>query len=208
MDFVGWIVRRQAEVFATRPSNNETRLEAALMSLDRHQIPEPESVIRHKPVAVERALSALSERDREILVRVYLKEQTPEQICREMALSETQFRLLKSRARAKFLEVSKTKRSKQTYFPDLAKATGESLIASHGPAEPVMNLNVSSLIEDPVVQILMSAAAAFQKAETGRSWLLTPSPSLGNVTPLSLIGTPAGREIVANELGLIEHGMF
>jgi RNA polymerase sigma factor for flagellar operon FliA len=70
------------------------------------------------------------------------------------------------------------------------------------------NQPVSALMEDPVVQILMAAAAAFQKPETGRSWLLTPSPSLGNVTPASLISTKAGREMVANELGLIEHGMF
>jgi hypothetical protein len=67
---------------------------------------------------------------------------------------------------------------------------------------------VTSLIADPVVQILMAAAAAFQELEIGRSWLLTPSAALGNVAPVSLISTPAGREIVANELGLIEHGMF
>ncbi len=67
---------------------------------------------------------------------------------------------------------------------------------------------VSSLLEDPIVQILMAAAAAFQDLETGKSWLMTPSPSLGNVAPAALVSTPAGREIVANELGLIEHGMF
>jgi uncharacterized protein (DUF2384 family) len=66
----------------------------------------------------------------------------------------------------------------------------------------------SAIIEDPIVQILMSAAAAFQKVEAGRSWLLTPIPSLGNVAPVSLIMKPQGRQMVANELGLIEHGMF
>jgi uncharacterized protein (DUF2384 family) len=67
---------------------------------------------------------------------------------------------------------------------------------------------VTSLIGDPVVQILMAAAAAFQELEIGKSWLLTPSAALGNVAPVSLISTPAGRKIVGNELGLIEHGMF
>ena len=66
----------------------------------------------------------------------------------------------------------------------------------------------SLLIEDPIIHTLMMAAAAFQEFETGKAWLLTPSPSLGNVPPLSLIATEAGRELVANELGLIEHGMF
>ncbi len=67
---------------------------------------------------------------------------------------------------------------------------------------------VSFLIEDPTVGILMATAAAFQDLETGRSWLFTPSPALGNVAPMSLLSTEAGREIVANELGLIQHGMF
>ena len=68
--------------------------------------------------------------------------------------------------------------------------------------------DVRSLIEDPTVGILMETAAAFQDLETGRSWLFTPSPAFGDVAPVSLISTAAGREIVANELGLIEHGMF
>jgi RNA polymerase sigma-70 factor (ECF subfamily) len=41
------------------------------------------------------------------LTRFYLKEQPQEQICREMDLSETQFRLLKSRAKAKFGEIGR-----------------------------------------------------------------------------------------------------
>jgi uncharacterized protein (DUF2384 family) len=67
---------------------------------------------------------------------------------------------------------------------------------------------VSILIEDPIVQILMAAAAAFQDLETGRLWLSTPNSALGNAPPVALIATAAGREMVANELGLIEHGMF
>jgi len=79
---------------------------------------------------------------------------------------------------------------------------------SSGSPERDSRTPVPSLMENPVVQIFMAAAAAFQDVETGRSWLLTPSPSLGNVAPVSLIATQAGRELVANELGLIEHGMF
>jgi RNA polymerase sigma-70 factor, ECF subfamily len=42
-------------------------------------------------------------------VRFYLNEEPQEQICREMALTETQFRLLKSRAKARFGEIGKKK---------------------------------------------------------------------------------------------------
>ncbi len=53
------------------------------------------------------ALSALSERDREILRRFYLEEQTEEQIRTEMGLTETQFRLIKSRAKMRFGELGR-----------------------------------------------------------------------------------------------------
>jgi DNA-directed RNA polymerase specialized sigma24 family protein len=52
-------------------------------------------------------LRSISPRDREILTRFYLYEQTQEQICREMDLTETQFRLLKSRAKARFAELGR-----------------------------------------------------------------------------------------------------
>jgi RNA polymerase sigma-70 factor (ECF subfamily) len=51
----------------------------------------------------------LSDRDREILTRFYLDEQTQEKICEDMSLTETQFRLLKSRAKARFGELGKRK---------------------------------------------------------------------------------------------------
>jgi DNA-directed RNA polymerase specialized sigma24 family protein len=68
------------------------------------------------------ALSALSKRDRDILIRFYLKEQPQEQICREMSLSETQFRLLKSRAKAKFGEIGKKKLATSGLFSVLVRA--------------------------------------------------------------------------------------
>jgi DNA-directed RNA polymerase specialized sigma24 family protein len=57
---------------------------------------------REKRACVKRALGALSGPQREILVRFYVWEQTPGQICATMALTPTQFRLLKWRAKAEF----------------------------------------------------------------------------------------------------------
>jgi RNA polymerase sigma-70 factor (ECF subfamily) len=48
------------------------------------------------------ALNSLPARHREVLVRFYIQEQPSEQIMAEMDLNETQFRLLKSRAKARF----------------------------------------------------------------------------------------------------------
>ncbi len=52
-------------------------------------------------------LAMLRDREREILRRFYLEEQPQDQICRDMGLTETQFRLLKSRAKARFAEIGR-----------------------------------------------------------------------------------------------------
>ena len=64
----------------------------------------PEAVVRDTEhwKLVRSALSCCSERDRNILVRFYLYDQAREEICREMRLTPTQFRLLKSRAKDRF----------------------------------------------------------------------------------------------------------
>lgn len=49
--------------------------------------------------AVKRVLNGMAARDREILMRFYLKEQTPEEICGALGVTVPQFRLVKSRAR-------------------------------------------------------------------------------------------------------------
>ena len=55
-------------------------------------------------------------RDRELLIRFYLNEQAPDVICRDMGLTETQFRLIKSRAKARFGELGKRRFSLRTGF--------------------------------------------------------------------------------------------
>jgi DNA-directed RNA polymerase specialized sigma24 family protein len=63
-----------------------------------------------------RVLNSLPKRDREVLARFYLEEQAHGQICREMGLTETQFRLVKSRAKARFGELGKTRFSHRVGF--------------------------------------------------------------------------------------------
>jgi RNA polymerase sigma-70 factor, ECF subfamily len=62
---------------------------------------------------VQRALSYLQPREREVLRRFYVDEQAPEHICLQMKLTPTQFRLLKSRAKARFGDFGKSLLSPQ-----------------------------------------------------------------------------------------------
>ena len=61
---------------------------------------------------MEEVLRDCSRRDREILTRFYLLEQSQEQICKEMDLNDTQFRLLKSRAKQRFSDEGRRRMAK------------------------------------------------------------------------------------------------
>jgi RNA polymerase sigma-70 factor (ECF subfamily) len=112
MGFVRTVVRRQVAAYideAVHSRRDELNLDLGIRVADRRSNPEQSAVFRQKVEFMLEVLRSLSERDREILTRFYLDEQSQETICREMALSETQFRLLKSRAKARFGEIGKRK---------------------------------------------------------------------------------------------------
>jgi len=69
--------------------------------------PEQAALARQKVEIMQEVLLRLSPRDREVLTRFYLLEQSKQQICAEMGLTETQFRLLKSRAKARCSQARK-----------------------------------------------------------------------------------------------------
>lgn len=125
MGFVRTVVRRQVAGYienAVHTRRDQTDLECGISVADRKHNPEQEAIIREKAELMRSSLNALSKRDRDILVRFYLQEQPQEQICEEMSLTETQFRLLKSRAKAKFGEIGKKKLTSSGIFSVLLRA--------------------------------------------------------------------------------------
>jgi len=125
MGFVRTVVRRQVAAYIEQAVHNrreQADLETGVTVADRKQNPEQEAMLRQKSELMKSALNALSQRDRDILVRFYLHEQPQDQICKEMELTETQFRLLKSRAKAKFGEIGKKKLASSGIFSVLVRA--------------------------------------------------------------------------------------
>jgi RNA polymerase sigma factor (sigma-70 family) len=119
MGYVRTVVRRQ--VAARIDANvNARRRQASLEDgiVLRDHSPDPERLaIRGETIEVAlRILNSITKRDREVLVRFYLDEQPAEQICRDMDLTETQFRLIKSRAKARFGELGKARLSRRVGF--------------------------------------------------------------------------------------------
>jgi RNA polymerase sigma-70 factor (ECF subfamily) len=110
MGFVRTVVRRQvvAQIDrAVKTRREQTDCDIGIIVSDPRQSPEQAAIQRqHEQIAGE-VLKSISERDRDILTRFYLREQTEAEICEGMNLSETQFRLLKSRAKARFGELGK-----------------------------------------------------------------------------------------------------
>jgi len=110
MGFVRTVSRRQVAgqiEHLVQSRDKETELDTNYPIADRKQNPEQQLIAQDKIQIMKRALAQLRPRDREILERFYLHEQRPEQICREMSLTDTQFRLHKSRAKAVVAELGR-----------------------------------------------------------------------------------------------------
>jgi RNA polymerase sigma-70 factor (ECF subfamily) len=112
MGFVRTIVRRQVAAHidqAVQARREQVDLESGARVVDLRANPEDDAIHREKIGLMNEVLNGISPRDREILIRFYIMEQTQEEICRAMGLTETQFRLLKSRAKARFGDLGKKK---------------------------------------------------------------------------------------------------
>jgi len=66
------------------------------------------------------------------------------------------------------------------------------------------------VVSEQILQVAEVAARGAQVfGDKGRflSWMKSPSPALGDRTPLSLLSSRFGNEVVLDELGRIEHGI-
>ena len=112
MGFVRTVVRRMvaAQIDRDVQVRRETiELDQNDRIADQRANPEKRFIMRQKINIIREVLDKLSPKDQEILSRFYVDEQHPDQICSEMNLSITQFRLLKSRAKARFGEEGRKK---------------------------------------------------------------------------------------------------
>jgi RNA polymerase sigma-70 factor (ECF subfamily) len=117
MGYVRTIVRRQVAAHiddVVQARRNQTDMEYGLALSDFRPNPERRVINEQNMALAMRILNSLHKREREVLMRFYLKEQSAEQICSEMDLSETQFRLIKSRAKARFGELGKRRLAQRT----------------------------------------------------------------------------------------------
>ncbi len=116
MGFVRTVVRRQIAAYIETVIQNRkqiTELETGRIVADFGRDPENSIMDREEEELAYRVLKGVSRRDREILIRFYLREEPQEVICEKMNLTDTQFRLLKSRAKARFGELGRRRLSRE-----------------------------------------------------------------------------------------------
>lgn len=126
MGFVRTVVRRQVAAHidhVVHSRREELHMDVGVRVVDARRNPEQHVAFQQRVDFMIDILQQLSERDREILTRFYLNEETQEQICRDMSLTETQFRLLKSRAKARFGELGKRKLQQKAMAPFFSRVS-------------------------------------------------------------------------------------
>jgi RNA polymerase sigma-70 factor (ECF subfamily) len=126
MGFVRTVVRRQVAAHidqVVHSRRDEMHLDVGVRVADARRNPEQSMAYQQKGDFMREILRQLSDRDREILTRFYLHEETQEEICTEMGLTETQFRLLKSRAKARFGELGRRRLQQKPLVPYFSRTS-------------------------------------------------------------------------------------
>jgi RNA polymerase sigma factor (sigma-70 family) len=119
MGYVRTVVRRQVAAHidsAVNARRNQQSIDPSLTLSDHQPDPERRAIEKEKQDVALRMLGGLPKRDREVLIRFYLQEQSAEEICRDLKLTETQFRLIKSRAKARYGELGRRRFSQRSGF--------------------------------------------------------------------------------------------
>jgi RNA polymerase sigma factor (sigma-70 family) len=119
MGYVRTVVRRQVAAHidsAVTARRNQQTIDPSLTLSDHQPDPERRAIEKENQDVALRMLRGLPKRDREVLTRFYLQEQSAEEICRDLKLTETQFRLIKSRAKARYGELGRRRFSQRSGF--------------------------------------------------------------------------------------------
>ena len=110
MGFARTIARRKVSGYieaAASSRRNHIEIGTAFWLASPVATPETALISREQQDLVRSTLAHLSARECEILSRFYMQEQSQQQICCEMGLTHTQYRLLKWRSKARFEQLSR-----------------------------------------------------------------------------------------------------
>ena len=204
MGFVRTVVRRQVAAHMDQLEGRKEPPQRVMSNDPRQENPEEAVAFQRRTEVIDQVLEALSQRDREILTRFYLQEQSQDQICRELDLTETQFRLLKSKAKARFGELGRnllSHRKQSQYVP-------HEIAPVRRTDAPEIRTGLSPALDvKRILPVVAHAVAVFGDENRASQWLATPLPLLGDRSPSQLLEDQVGIELVEQILTRIEHNI-
>lgn len=118
MGFIRTVARRKVAVYidaALRNRRDHTEMATVFALASSRPTPEREVIFRQQTDIVNQILARMSGSEREILGRFYIQQQHRIQICAEMGLTGTQFRLLKWRSKARFVQMSRQRLAERRF---------------------------------------------------------------------------------------------
>ena len=119
MGYVRTVVRRQVAnhiAASVQSRKGHLDLESGESVIDPRIDPENDIITDERMILMQAVLREITGRDQEILRRFYVEEHAMEDICADLGINETQFRLLKWRAKQRFGELGRQK-MKSLYSP-------------------------------------------------------------------------------------------
>jgi len=203
MGFVRTIVQRAVAAHVDQVVGRRRATKGVVSSELRRENPEEAVAFHRRTALIDQVLAALSQRDREILTRFYLLEHSQDRICGEMALTETQFRLLKSRAKARFGELGKRlllRREQSCHLRHEIDPTRRPDAGEISTPSPPLDM-------ERILPVVAHAVAVFGDEKKASHWLATPLALLGDRSPSQLLEGQEGIELVEQVLTRIEHNI-
>jgi RNA polymerase sigma-70 factor, ECF subfamily len=203
MGFVRAIVGKQIADHSNRAAERRTA-ESVVPNELRRDNPEEAVAFHRRTALIDQVLATLSPRDHEILTRFYVQEESRDQICKEMGLTETQFRLLKSRAKARFGALAKKYFSLREQSHHLWRESDPNQRPNEGETTAVAS---TALEMGRIMPVIAHAVAVFGDENKASHWLATPLPLFGDRSPSKLLEGQEGTELVEQVLTRIEHNI-
>jgi uncharacterized protein (DUF2384 family) len=154
--------------------------------------PKERQTVPVEEAAVDEGRVPLSEREREVLTTFHLLEQSADEILALMGLTETQFKMLKARAKARVGGLAK-------------RSLSESRLPKTPTKSPITKSDSAEFFED-CIPVVAHALAVFGDEQKTSHWFATPLPILRGRTPSQLLAE-GGAELVERILTRIEHNI-
>lgn len=196
MGFVRTVVRRQVAAQIeelARSRRAHAKLELGASVAEKKEDPEQQAMIAERRDLIAATLASMKPRDRAILERYYLAEHSEAEIAREMSLTETQSRLLRARAKARFGEAGRKILARRTTVP-------EPLSDFFQPLTSARTIEIEAAMR--------LATEVFEDPRVAEKWLKEPNLGTDNLPPLGLLETRGGFDRVKLLLQRIEYGVL